>query len=64
MKVETKAELRRIIKQSGDRIADLEKQLIAAIDDEKQSKNKLLVSIVANVILAILLALRFRLVGA
>ena len=64
MKVETKGELRRIIKQSGERIADLEKQLIAAIDDEKQSKNKLIISIVANVILAILLALRFRLVGA
>jgi hypothetical protein len=64
MKVETKAELRRIVKVSSERISELEKQLIAAIDDEKQSKNKLIVSIICNVILAILLALRFRLVGA
>lgn len=64
MKVESKAELRRIIKQSGERIAELEKQLLAAIEEAKQSKNKLLVSIICNVILAILLALRFRLVGA
>ena len=64
MKVETKAELRRIVKQSAERIEALETQLLSTIEEAKQSKNKLIISIVANVILAILLALRFRLVGA
>ena len=64
MKVETKGELRRIIKQSGERIADLEAMLLAALGENQKLKAWLVISIIANLLLGLLLALRFRLVGA
>lgn len=58
MKVETKAELRRIIKDSRERIADLETVLLAAFAENKRLKGRLIVSIVGNVILGLWLAMR------
>ena len=63
MKVESKAELRRIIKQSGDRIADLEAMLLTALAENQKTKTRLIVSIVCNLLLALLVALRFNLVS-
>ena len=58
MKVETKGELRRIIKASGERIADLEAMLLAALSENHNLKTRLVISIVANLILGLMLALR------
>ena len=64
MKVETKAELRRIIKVSGERIADLEAMLLAALGENQKLKAWLVISVVCNLLFALWFALRFRVVGA
>jgi hypothetical protein len=63
MKVETKAELRRIIKASSERITDLEAMLLGALEDNNKLKTRLVISIVGNLFLALLLALRFGVVS-
>ena len=62
MKVETKGELRRIIKVSGERIADLEAMLLAALGENQKLKTWLVISIVANLLFALMLALRSGLI--
>ena len=59
MKVETKGELRRIIKVSSERIADLEAMLLGALQENTKLKTRFVVSIVANLLLGLLVALKF-----
>ena len=63
MKVETKAELRRIIKQSGERIADLEAMLLAALEENQKLKKRLIISIIGNLLFALVLAMRCGLIS-
>ena len=62
MKVETKGELRRIIKVSGERIADLEAMLLAALGENQKLKTWLVISIVANLLFGLWLAMRCGLI--
>ena len=62
MKVETKGELRRIIKVSGERIADLEAMLLGALGENQKLKTWLVISIVANLLLGLWLAMRCGLI--
>lgn len=62
MKVESKAELRRIIKQSSERISELEAMLLTALEENQKLKTRLIISIIANLLLGLWLAMRSGLI--